>query len=159
MCSCVCVRVCVFCSIAWFSCLLLWSWRRQESWNWGGLCGVLSASGSNREWHSAGRALCVLVVCACGFKMSSSRYIHWICLTAAAVASYIISQHCQHDALKENDGQIQTQSPSLIHHFPIVSFVDGRLLQRKNPFSSQIFKFPSQNHQVKIMYFANVLKF
>lgn len=56
---CVWVRVC---SIAWFSCLLLWSWRRQEGWNWGGLCGAPCASGSSREWHSVGRTQCVLVV-------------------------------------------------------------------------------------------------
>ena len=49
------VRVC---PIAWFSCLLLWSEQRQESWNWKGLCGALRASRSCREWHSAGWAQC-----------------------------------------------------------------------------------------------------
>lgn len=36
--------------------------ERQESWIQGGLCGVLSANDSSREWHSAGRTLCVLAV-------------------------------------------------------------------------------------------------
>ena len=74
---------------------------------------VLCGSRSYGEWHSVGRAQCVLAV-----RVVSRSHLYpiftqvcRICLKSTAVASNIIFQHSQHRVPKENDGQIQHEEP------------------------------------------------